>query len=509
MELKNKNLGYSSKNIPISSQQNFIKIMICQIEKFIRRLRWKAFFLDQQNHTAAETETYGFQSENAPLQHKNLNAFENDLYELVKSIQFKKVRNQFQQQLASDVKEIKKSSNMFVSADKTTNLYKLQVPHYRKLLNENITSTYKKTGREPLNHINTEAQAIARDLKLDDRIESFAKREAFVTLKDHKDNFVSHPKCRIINPAKSEIGKISKHHMDTINTTIRKKTKLNQWHSTSSVIAWFSINVPKKNECKFLKFDIVNFYPSITEELLTASIGFAREHMEISDETINIIMHARKSLLFNPQGETWTKKSGGCFNVTMGSFDGAEVCELVGLFILQQLSQVITSNAMGLYRDDGLAILRNTSRPGVERIRKNISKTFQQHGLQVTTEANMIETGFLDITLNFSSGKFWPYRKPNNQPLYIHAASNHPPIIKKHLPSMIAKRVSEISYNEDEFKKAIPLYNEALKNSGYASSLTFQQEQPKRKSRARKRNVICLNPPAQRHRQNQHWQGVF
>ena len=133
--------------------------------------------------------------------------------------------------------------------------------------------------------------------------------------------------------------------------------------------------------------------------------------------------------------------------------------------------------------------------PGVERIRKNISKTFQQHGLQVTTEANMIETDFLDITLNLNSGKFWPYRKPNNQPLYIHAASNHPPIIKKHLPSMIAKRVSEISCNKGEFKKAIPLYNEALKNSGYASSLTFQQEQSKRKSRARKRNVIWFNPP--------------
>ena len=72
----------------------------------------------------------------------------------------------------SALKEIKKFSNMFVSADKTTNLYELQVPHYRKLLNENITSTYKKTGKEPLNHINTDAQAIARDLKLDDRIES-------------------------------------------------------------------------------------------------------------------------------------------------------------------------------------------------------------------------------------------------------------------------------------------------------------------------------------------------
>ena len=131
----------------------------------------------------------------------------------------------------------------------------------------------------------------------------------------------------------------------------------------------------------FLNLTSWIFYPSITEELLTASIDFASGHMEISDETINITMHTQKSLLFNPQGETWTKKFGGCFDVTMCSFDDAEVCELVRLFILHQLSQVITSNAMGLHRDDGLAILQSTSGPGVEQIRKNILKTFQQCGL--------------------------------------------------------------------------------------------------------------------------------
>ena len=167
--------------------------------------------------------------------------------------------------------------------------------------------------------------------------------------------------------------RITKHHMDTINATIRKKTKLNQWHSTSSVIAWFS-NIPIKNERKFLKFDIVNFYPSITEELPTASIDFAREHMEINDETINSITHARKPLLFNPQRETR-------FDVAIGSFDRAEVCEFVGLFILHQLSHEITSDVMGLYRDDGQAIIRNTSWSGVERTRKDILKTFQQHSL--------------------------------------------------------------------------------------------------------------------------------
>ena len=122
---------------------------------------------------------------------------------------------------------------------------------------------------------------------------------------------------------------------------------------------------------------------------------------------------------------------------------------------------------MGLYRDDGLGILCNTSGLRVERIRKDILKTVQLHGLQVTTETSMFETDFLDITLNLSSAKFWPNRKPNNQPLYIHAASNHPPIIKKHHKKLF--------YNKEEFKKAIPLYNKALKNSGYVSSFTFSR----------------------------------
>ena len=143
---------------------------------------------------------------------------------------------------------------------------------------------------------------------------------------------------------------------------------------------------------------------------------------------------------------------------------------------------------MGLYRDDGLAILRNTSVPGLGRIRKNISKNLQHHGLHVTNKAYKIKTDFIDITLNLSSGEFWPYRNPSNQLLYIHAASNHPLILKKYLPSMIAERISEISSNKEEFIQAIQLYSEAPKNNGYTSSLNFQQEQLK--SRVRKRNMV-------------------
>ena len=55
-----------------------------------------------------------------------------------------------------------------------------------------------------------EAKHIAEQLKLDDRIEQAAEQKAFITLNDHKPNFPNNIKCRLINPAKSNLGKISK-----------------------------------------------------------------------------------------------------------------------------------------------------------------------------------------------------------------------------------------------------------------------------------------------------------
>lgn len=58
--------------------------------------------------------------------------------------------------------------------------------------------------------IDCEAKSIAAELDLADRMEVYAEREALLTLKDHKEDFRSKPSCRLINPAKSEIGIVSK-----------------------------------------------------------------------------------------------------------------------------------------------------------------------------------------------------------------------------------------------------------------------------------------------------------
>ena len=88
-----------------------------------------------------------------------------------------------------------------------------------------------------------EAKSIAKNLKIDDRVQQFSRRNSYITIKDHKENFPNTIKCRLINPAKSEIGIISKHYLETINKNIRLKSQVNQWRNTSSVMSWFK-NIP-------------------------------------------------------------------------------------------------------------------------------------------------------------------------------------------------------------------------------------------------------------------------
>ena len=67
-----------------------------------------------------------------------------------------------------------------------------------------------------------------KKLKIDDRVEVTAQKEAFITLKDHKDNFANKSTCRLINPSKQEIGKISKQILDDINQKLVAATNVNQ-----------------------------------------------------------------------------------------------------------------------------------------------------------------------------------------------------------------------------------------------------------------------------------------
>ena len=206
-------------------------------------------------------------------------------------------------------------------------------------------------------------------------MQQLQETEAFISVKDHKEGFPNSPSFRLINPSKSEIGKISKHILDKINKSLLSNTKVNQWKNTSDAISWFK-NINNKKQSSFVNFDVENFYPSISEKLLIDAINFAKSSANITEQNLSIIVQSKKTLLFQ-NSEPWVKKCRNeHFDVPMGCYDGAEVCELVGSFILNKLTSIVNKSGIGLYRDDGLGIFYNVSKPEIQRKKESNSSSF-------------------------------------------------------------------------------------------------------------------------------------
>ena len=333
---------------------------------------------------------------------------------------------------------------------------------------------------------------LVSDLGLSDRVFQSKKKEAYITLKDHKDNFANNPKARLINPAKTEVGKISKIKLDSMIREIRTKTLLKSWRATNDTLCWFNA-LPNRQLQTFLEFDIVSFYPTISELLLTKAVDWGSKFVNVSQMDKAIIMQARQSMLFLNM-EPWSKKSGE-FDVTMGAWDGAEICELIGLYMLSIISDKLNIN-VGLYRDDGLGVLTGTPQQN-EKLKKDLCLIFRAEGLEITVAANKKVVNFLDVNLDLNTGIHRPYSKPNNKPIYVNSQSNHPPSVLRAVPNGINVRLSNISSNEDVFNVEKGVYQEALKEAGYEYELKYHErvlhEPPKNRKRTRK--VIWFNPP--------------
>ena len=95
----------------------------------------------------------------------------------------------------------------------------------------------------------------------------------------------------------------------------------------------------------------------------------------------------------------------------MGSCNGVETGELVGLYLLNRLSTVIDKSNVDLYRDDGLAAINNANDPKLDRIRKDIIALFKEKGLSITTKTNLLETDFLDVTFNLATKNIFLFER--------------------------------------------------------------------------------------------------
>ncbi|KAJ8024103.1 hypothetical protein HOLleu_36733 [Holothuria leucospilota] len=494
--------NYSMKNIPLPTADAYKEILIEKIESVRKRMRWKAFFYlreDQQGNDAdKEIFSYGLMSRKNPPKVAELAHFEDDLWKMVESIEFIKANDSFQRTLQTDVRKNKSSNKIFVFADKTRNVYRTDCNTCQKLLKGNVTAKYKLSRDDATIAFNTELQSIAKKLGIEEHITPMASKQAFIIFKDNKKNFSRKPVCRLINPAKSEMGIVSIHILEQINSTIRANTTPNQWRSTVAVTQWFR-NIIDKKRLSVVFFNVVDIYQSICEQLLRDSIQWATQFTHISDSDIEVIMNARKSLLFD-SGKAWVKRdTPHNFDLTMRSYDGAKVGELVDLSVLRNLKNHFKNDMIGIYRHNGLAAFKNLTPRKAAKIQVEFSKLFESFGLKLTAQVNLKTVNFLDVTLNLSSGRYQPYSKPSDTTLHVNNRPNHPPTVLKHIPQGVGRPISALSCDKEAFEEASQQFNEALSKSGYDTEI-HHTETPVQPSgpfnrRNRKRNIIWSNPP--------------
>ena len=140
--------NYSLRNIPFPDKSSYTLKLMEKIESVIKRMWWKAYFyLNKETPEKQQESTSGFKSQHHPPQCNLLEEFEKDVFDIIKSIKFRKVRKKFQEELKEDLSKIRKSRHMLAFADKTNNVYEMKSEDHEKLILENITKTYQKAPK--------------------------------------------------------------------------------------------------------------------------------------------------------------------------------------------------------------------------------------------------------------------------------------------------------------------------------------------------------------------------
>ena len=230
------NFDCSLKSIPIPSAKEYLSELIHSTAKFAANLSWKVYwFLNPLDFERKET--YNFKTTEPAPNVIELKDFYDDLFDLVKNVKFRRTpESSFQSTLRRNMNRMNNDNSIYVAADKTNNYYRMSEEEYDELHLKNITNEYKKCNEAYIDRINQSDRILAEDLGIENRVYAYSTCESFVTIKDHKENYINNTKCRLISPAKSNMGKVSKIILSRIVSSLREKTSLIQWVNSSSTI---------------------------------------------------------------------------------------------------------------------------------------------------------------------------------------------------------------------------------------------------------------------------------
>ena len=479
----------------------YLLALIDQTRKFVFRVRWRAFHILNPSRGNMK-ETFGFNTQKPAPKLKELELFEEKMIEMIKNVEFHRKTNRLQEKLKEDRRKINRSSKVFIPADKTSNYYGMEVEQHKELLKRNIEKEYKRGPEDLIETFDKEDKEVAEDLDIADRaIHKMKRQDAFIQLKDTKSNFLDNPQCRLITPSKSELGKVSKQFLDKIIDQVRSKSGLNLWKNTQEVVKWFK-GVTNKNNHHFVKLDINSYYPSITRVTVTAALNWARQFVPITNEQERIILQTCRAAALS-EGKTWVKqgpRDEERFAVTMGSYSGAEVCEVVTLHLLSQIVEagLMSKKQVGGFRDDLAGVTRATPRQA-DVMKKKLCELFRRNGFGIEILVNRKNIDFLDVHFDLNTGIFRPYAK-EGEVHYVHKDSNHPPKTVSIIGPGVQYRLSGNSSNQEVFDAAARKNQAALRAAGHSYVLRYDETVhnnngggPRR--RKRKRNITYFVPP--------------
>ena len=101
----------------------------------------------------------------------------------------------------------------------------------------------------------------------------------------------------------------------------------------------------------------------------------------------------------------------------MGGYDSSQIADLVGLYILNMLTRIISPQQLGLYCDDGLLYIPNSNGPLSSSIQKRIIRALKFLGIKIEISSNIKIVNFLDVTLDLSNNSYKPFHKDQPEPI--------------------------------------------------------------------------------------------
>ena len=146
----------------------------------------------------------------------------------------------------------------------------------------------------------------------------------------------------------------------------------------------------------------------------------------------------------------------------MGGYDSSQIADLVGLYIWDILSRIVSPEQMSLSHNGGIIYIPNSNGPNSSHIQKKIIRAFKFLVFKIEISSNNKIVNFLDMTQNLSNNRYKPFLRTDQYPFYINENSNHPKIIIKQVPKAIKLRIRNLSTNEKIFQESNKIYKEAL-----------------------------------------------